>query len=327
MAGRLACANLDRSRVLRPDRRWGGGDAEPEPLLVSQRLFVRLDEDAVQGPESTVPAGTLRAYGTNVRLQPLLSQILHYREVFAPGHEVTERVIPDGATRLVIVLGGARSSAEDHEPALKVIGPSVKAATLRLEGEMDCLSIALRPGAADVLLGMPAGEIADAAVPLDDLWGGSASADLLARLMEQPRPAACVEVLERELERRLNLAPPRARRAAVRSQEILAAGRAQPSVRETAVALGLGERRLQQLFLSHIGMSPVAWRRLARLHACLLTLRHHPASSWADLAAEAGYCDQSHLIHEFRDLCGCTPGDFRRTLVSGSSKTKAVHPG
>ncbi|MBX3621588.1 MAG: AraC family transcriptional regulator [Rhizobacter sp.] len=291
---------------------------------MSQRLFVRLDEDAVQGPESTVPARTLRAYATSARLQPILSQMLHYREVLAPQHAVNERVIPDGATRLIVDLGPSRPGAAGRAPALTVIGPSFKAAMVRLEGEMDCISIALRPGAAELLLGVPAGDIAGTAVPLDALWGGPASDELLARLMEQREAGARVEILGRELERRSSLAPPRARRAAARAQEMLAAARARPSVRDMAAAVGLGERRLQQLFLSDIGMSPVAWRRLARLRACLLALRHSPAATWADLAAEGGFYDQSHLIHEFRDLCGCTPGDFRRTPVSDSSKTRAA---
>jgi AraC-like DNA-binding protein len=191
---------------------------------------------------------------------------------------------------------------------------------------MDCLSISLRPGAAEALLGVPAGEISGTALSLDDLWGGE-SGGLLSQLEEQRGAGACVEVLERELERRLHHATPRARQAPAKALELLAAGRVLPSVREAAAALGLGERRLQQLFHSHVGLSPVAWRRLARLHACLLALRRRPATPWAEVAAEAGFYDQSHLIHEFRDLCGCTPADFRRETISGSSKTKDRRPG
>jgi AraC-like DNA-binding protein len=34
-------------------------------------------------------------------------------------------------------------------------------------------------------------------------------------------------------------------------------------------------------------------------------------TDWARLAAEAGYHDQAHLIHEFRVHAGRTPGDYR----------------
>jgi AraC-like DNA-binding protein len=34
-------------------------------------------------------------------------------------------------------------------------------------------------------------------------------------------------------------------------------------------------------------------------------------SSWAEAAAEHGYYDQSHLIHDFRELAGITPTAYR----------------
>jgi transcriptional regulator GlxA family with amidase domain len=93
------------------------------------------------------------------------------------------------------------------------------------------------------------------------------------------------------------------------------------SVRALAAKLGLGERRLQQLFALHVGLSPRAWGRLARLQGCLRLLRERPGSGWAETALEAGYYDQAHLANEFRALCGLTPSSFLERTTSGSSKT------
>lgn len=68
--------------------------------------------------------------------------------------------------------------------------------------------------------------------------------------------------------------------------------------------------------------SPREWRRLSRLHDCLRMLRRGEPVCWVSLAADCGYSDQSHLIRDFRDLCGFTPGQFLRR-ISGSSKTSA----
>jgi AraC-like DNA-binding protein len=35
------------------------------------------------------------------------------------------------------------------------------------------------------------------------------------------------------------------------------------------------------------------------------------AVDWADFAAEHGYTDQAHLIHDFRELTGITPAAYR----------------
>jgi AraC-like DNA-binding protein len=36
------------------------------------------------------------------------------------------------------------------------------------------------------------------------------------------------------------------------------------------------------------------------------------SNDWARIATEAGYYDQAHLIAEFRQLIGVTPGAFQR---------------
>ncbi len=68
---------------------------------MAERLFLRLDDDPLHGPESGVPAGTLRAFPVGAALRGHVSHIMLYRETFAEGHEVRERVLPDGAVRLV----------------------------------------------------------------------------------------------------------------------------------------------------------------------------------------------------------------------------------
>ena len=54
-----------------------------------------------------------------------------------------------------------------------------------------------------------------------------------------------------------------------------------------------------------------AWSRLARLHSCLRLLRGGAPPAWAAVAADSGFYDQSHLVNEFRALCGLTPTEFR----------------
>lgn len=287
-----------------------------------QRQFVRLGEDRLHGPESTVPSATLRAYEVRSTLRPYLSNILSYRETFAPGQEVVERVIPDGAVRLVVNLGGSSGSDGAPGAAVLVLGPSATPALVSQRGHAHGLALTLHAGAAEVLLGVPAGELAGKVVPLDALWpqdGGG----LLSRLHEQTTDAARIDCLQGELADRLRHGMPAMHPAATRALGLLREAAGQLSVRDLASAVGVGERRLQQLFSTHIGLSASAWRRLARLHGCLRTLRLQTTPVWSDVALEAGYYDQSHLINEFQALCGCTPMEFRREAISGSSKTAA----
>lgn len=284
---------------------------------MSQRLFVRLDEDPLQGPESGAPPRTLRGFGVVPALRPWVANLLLYREHFAPGHELLERVLPDGALRLVVGIGDGAG------PLL--IGPSTTAALVRLQGRMQGLSITLKPGAATALFGLPAGALASNAVPLREPWGDAAEA-LAVAIDEAPDDLARVDVVQRALLARLRAGPDATQATqalqALQAQQLLA--QSGMKVAEAAAALHIGERRLQQLFHEQVGLSPRQWARLARLHSGLRLLRREPGLPWAQLAADAGYADQAHLSHEFRALCGVTPSDFRRLAAprtSGSYKT------
>ena len=290
-----------------------------------ERLFVRLDEDPLHGPEAAMPAGSLRAFAVPPPLGLHVSHILRYRETVPEGRELRERVLPDGAVRLVFNLGDAPSAGEGAGLPVEAVGASAAPALVRLRGHVDGLSITLRAGAAAALLGMPASEIAGSAVHLDELWGGR-GAELRERMAGQPDDAARVALLCGPLQQRLDESPDAAHPLAMRAAQLIAASGGRRAVNDVAAAVGVGERRLQQLFQQQVGLSPRAWRRLARLHACLRVLRQQqhglrPTLGWAALALDGGFYDQSHLVNEFKALCGLTPTEFLGCTVSGSSKT------
>ncbi|MGJ7535365.1 MULTISPECIES: helix-turn-helix domain-containing protein [unclassified Variovorax] len=289
---------------------------------MAERLFLRLDDDPLHGPESGVPAGTLRAFPVGAALRAHVSHILLYRETFANGHEVRERVLPDGAVRLVFNLGDAPSAGEGEGLAVEAIGASAAPVVVRMRRKVEGLSVTLCPGAAAALLGLPVGEIGGSAVHLDALWQGEGT-ELLGRMAEAPNDAARVMLLHAVLQRRLRDSDVAAGNAAVamRAAQLIAASGGRRSLREVAMAVSVGERRLQQLFHAHVGLSPRAWSRLARMHGCLRALRMQSSPVWADVALESGFYDQSHLVNEFRALCGVTPTEFMGHAVSGSSKT------
>lgn len=286
---------------------------------MSDRLFLRLEEDALHGPEAGVPAGTLRAFEPCAALQPYVGKLLLYRETFAG--EVVEHVLPDGAMRLVLNLGDAPSTRDDGQGlAAGVLGAAATPAKVRLQGRVHAFSIDLKPGAANALLGTPAGEFGAEGVSLQELWGRAGEL-LLDQIAQAPDDAARAGILQAALRRRLPDAPAPAP-LATHALALAARSEGRGSLRELAAQAGCSERRLQQLFHAHVGLPPRTWRRLLRLHACLRRLRGlRTTPTWAALADECGFYDQSHLVNEFQALCGMTPVEYWRTAIAGSSKT------
>ncbi len=220
-----------------------------------------------------------------------------------------ERVVPDGAVRLVFDLGARRG-------AVDVAGPSVVPVLLRLGEEIANLTVTLRPGAAGGLLGIPASAIRDRCVPLGEVWP-DAVGSLADRLAAAPDDPSCWRIVRSLLAGRAARERTVDRRRARRAQRVLAAG---GKVRDAATALGVGERRLQQLFETAVGLAPREYRRLARMSACLRSLRGSARPRWSELAVDHGFFDQAHLSNEIAAIVGLTPTELL-ARVSGSSKT------
>ncbi|HYI12597.1 MAG TPA: AraC family transcriptional regulator [Thermoanaerobaculia bacterium] len=201
-----------------------------------------------------------------------------------------QRVLPDGCADLVFDL---RSGESD------VVGTMTRPLVLPPGDGSDFLGVRFRPGRAATFLRIPLVEITDAQVSLGDLWKGWSGS-----LLEQP-VGRIVAAMESELLGRLD--PDRDRRvdAAV---ERLIDSRGAARVEELAREIGISRQHLARQFLHHVGVSPKSFARVMRFRGVIESLGDDP--DWADAAAAHGYYDQSHLIAEFRELAGTTPGAF-----------------
>lgn len=82
-------------------------------------------------------------------------------------------------------------------------------------------------------------------------------------------------------------------------------------VGEVAEASGYSAKRFIHLFTEGVGLSPKRFCRILRLQAVVNRLAMGARVEWAEVAAAGGYCDQSHLIRDFRAMTGLTPEQYR----------------
>jgi AraC-like DNA-binding protein len=82
-------------------------------------------------------------------------------------------------------------------------------------------------------------------------------------------------------------------------------------------------RRLERKFLRDVGVPPKRLARMFRLQLAVRLWLAGEAGNRSDLAASAGYSDQSHMVHEFRALAGVPPRRAleRERAMSDSYKT------
>lgn len=230
-----------------------------------------------------------------------------------------ERVLPTGAVHVVFrMTDDPLRIYDDVEDATGtavarslVGGARARYYVRSLSEPTPSVGVQLRVGAAECLLGVPAGELAGRHVSLFDLWGAAAE-HVREQLFEAGSPERQLDLLESLLMERLSRV--RALHPAV--AEALARFRTAPDVRAAVRATGYSHRRFVELFHCSVGLTPKLFCRIRRFQGALERLVAAPGASWAELAAASGYSDQSHLHREFREFAGVTPGGYRQIAPS-----------
>ncbi|SDT11670.1 AraC-type DNA-binding protein [Agromyces flavus] len=167
------------------------------------------------------------------------------------------------------------------------------------------VGVHFRPWGLAPFLPISAAKLCDRPATVEQIWGGPAVAALRDRLTSAGTPDEMLRLLEQELVRRLRaidgLDIVRQLGAA-----ILETGGAGP-ISDLGVASRASSTYLAKRFKEVIGVTPKRLARSCRFTATVLALDVARPIDWGDIAARAGYFDQSHFVHEFREFTGLTP--------------------
>ncbi|HEX9985792.1 MAG TPA: helix-turn-helix transcriptional regulator [Thermoanaerobaculia bacterium] len=246
----------------------------------------------------------------------------------ADGAESTgrERVLPTGLMHLAFRLSGAPftffpdpAAARCETVGLDVIGGPRSSSYVKQLSPGRSIGMQFEAGAASLVFGVPAHELAERHTSLADLWGAEAS-ELRERLASIEDPRALIEALERFLLARL----PRVHGVDPAIAFALDRFRRSVPVSQVVDQIGWSHRRFIQRFRETVGMTPKRFCRVRRLAHVLRLAERKPAASLAELALDAGYSDQPHFNREFRELTDMAPGEYRAAAPAAPHHVKFV---
>jgi AraC-like DNA-binding protein len=110
---------------------------------------------------------------------------------------------------------------------------------------------------------------------------------------------------------RLEIGPRPSPEVAWAWRRLLDSGGAIP-IGRLAAEVGWSHKHLITQFRQQVGLRPKTAARLVRFDRVWRRLDQSGGRpEWADLAHDAGYADQAHLIREFRRFTGMTPTQFQ----------------
>jgi AraC-like DNA-binding protein len=190
----------------------------------------------------------------------------------------TQRVVPDGC--MDIVWNGER---------LTTAGPDTESFLTRSTGTT--VGVRFRPGMAPGFLGIPADELTNIHIGLDDVW----DRDRVEQLADDLHTNQPGKVLLHAVQD----ATPDPFAAQVERM-----ARQSGNVRGMADALGLSERQLHRRCLAVFGYGPKVLHRVLRFDQAMDLV--YDGTAFAEAAYRAGYADQAHFSREVKSLSGAT---------------------
>ena len=224
-------------------------------------------------------------------------------------------MLPGTLVSVVVNLGdrwaaGRSLPATSLLPSIAVFGPFTHPRLLRVGRHVRALGVVLPAVLARDLFGVPAPDLVNQIVPLDDLWPRDEVERLHRSLIDLPS-AGGLAILRDELLHRLRLAAhahvPTLEDAAAR---LLTARRGRLTIDAMAAHYGLSRQRFARRFQEATGVPPKLFARIVRFQGLVYSLLSTDVAEWAGVAPEIGFYDQAHMINEFRDFAGAPPTLF-----------------
>jgi AraC-like DNA-binding protein len=288
--GKEVAGELCGLSCLPPSRlRAHNGPPMPRSTIVQEKGTILPSVDTAQ----RLPAECLR---------PFIARYGGFR-ISGPAFGPT-RGLPSRHVTVMVGLGDPFRIAGVGSFTSFVAGLHDSANVAEIRGGVAGMHLVLKPLGTCSLLGAPAGVLAGRVFHLEDMVGACVHAELQDRLREAKTWSDRFDILDEVLARRLRWHDTTGELHWAWRKITADAG--STCIEDLAREIGWSRRHLSERFRVEIGVAPKALARIARFEQACALVRRAPGTI-ADIAAAAGYHDQSHMTREWRALAGCTP--------------------
>ncbi|MDQ2712630.1 MAG: helix-turn-helix domain-containing protein [Acidobacteriota bacterium] len=219
--------------------------------------------------------------------------------------------MPNGQAHLMVNLGekefrtysGSRSEHQHRQSGVVLAGPHAEPVVIDTREQHWLAVVEFHSGGARHFFPLPMSAVCNQVVQLEDIWSRDGRS-LRERLLDASTPESKFRVFEELLSE--HFAP--IFDPAI--QYAIGGLRGGLPLSHLVSRLGVSRRTFERRFSAQVGMTPKRFARVQRLQRVLRSVRVSSSPDWCTLAAEHGYSDQAHLIHDFRDLAGITPSGY-----------------
>ena len=238
----------------------------------------------------------------------------HVREILWVRSERprTQVLLPETALTLVLRQSGSASLLQQTLPAAIVSGLQQRSRTVEHAARSSLIVVRFTEIGSTAILHDRVDLLYNRTVPLDTVLPKQAIEEVQSRLADTSEMEKQVAAVEDLLASRIYSEEDAPRRAI--SPQIEAAARmirvthGRYSIATVARRVAMSISALERQFRAAVGTSPKNFSRLARLqYVCALW---DAGKSLTEIAFEAGYSDQPHMVRDFKLFTGTAPEQF-----------------
>ena len=225
-------------------------------------------------------------------------------------HSRVQVLLPETALTLVLRQSGSASLHQETLPNAIVSGLQQRTRRVEHAPGSSLVIVRFTEVGAPAILHDRADLLYNQTTPLDSILPQQEIEQIQNVLADTPDLPQQILAMERFLTRRIQAASEISAQIEAAVQMIRDTG-GRSSIAAIARHSAMSQSTLERHFRSAVGATPKGLSRLARLqHVCRLW---DAGKTLTEIAFEAGYSDQPHMVHDFRLFTDTSPEEFFRS--------------
>ena len=209
----------------------------------------------------------------------------------------------------------SRTGQSDFElqPTIVIVGPQFSRVNVKVNKHLRAIRVDFLPGGMFRMLGIPMQELFDGGFDALDFFG-----DKMRIINEQLQHLSNLEDGKNIVENFLiaQLTTSKEILPLDHALQILLNSNGNMAIEKAASLSCLSLKQFERKCLERIGMNPKMYARILRFSKAYRMHETSPALSWINIAHEAGYYDQMHMIRDFKVFAGVNPSVIEQQLLS-----------
>ena len=212
-----------------------------------------------------------------------------------------------------VSMGRPDSENFEKQPLVLLTGPQLSRVNVKVHKRLRSIRVDFLPGAMYRILKIPMHQLADSGFDALDFFDAE-----MRSVHERLQNTGTMEegkniVEEFLLKRVIGLSKALPFDAAILG---LLSTNGTMSIEKTASLSCLSLKQFERTCKERIGMNPKFYARILRFSKAYRLRENFPEISWLQIAHEAGYFDQMHMIRDFKIFAGVNPSMIEHELLS-----------